>query len=93
MSEAKEVRKAPAQAVQAQGPAVDTKHGEDWHLDMKQAEPADPKLEGLYTVKHGILFFSTSKVVAAGRRVHLTAEDAKGFLEQGLVERVQPSAQ
>ena len=82
-----EIKKAPAQAAAAPAPEADA---EDWQQDMlkKADEPADPKLAGMYRVKHGELFFSADKVVKTGRRVKLSAHEARHFLEIDAVERV-----
>lgn len=72
---------------------------EDWQNDTAKARPtADKELAGLYRVKHGNLWFGPSKIVHGprevdgvkqpGRKVCLTAEEARLFLEQGLVERL-----
>jgi hypothetical protein len=72
---------------------------EDWQNDLATAAPAaDPALAGLYRVKHGNLFLGPGKLVRGprerdgqklpGRKVKLTASDARTFLEQGLVERL-----
>ncbi len=72
---------------------------EDWQLDSAQPGPAaPPELAGLYRVKHGNLFLGPDKIVRGprerdgqklpGRKVKLSATDAKIFLEQDLVERL-----
>lgn len=84
---------APAGQSNAQAPAAPAvaaaQPGEDWQEDfVPDEEQIDPSLAGLYKVTHGTLYFAENKSAATGRKVRLTARDAKMFLEQGLVERV-----
>lgn len=78
---------------------IDDALEEDWQNDTPKARPkADDALAGLYRVKHGNLFLAHDKIVRGpreidgvkqpGRKVKLSADDARLYLEQGLVERL-----
>lgn len=62
---------------------------EDWEEDLKVAKvAADPDLAGLYRIVHGNIFFESGKIARTGRKVRLTAEDARQFLAMEFVQRV-----
>lgn len=62
---------------------------EDWEEDLKAVKaPADPDLAGLYRVVHGNIFFESGKIARTGRKVRLSAEDARQFLEMEFIQRV-----
>jgi hypothetical protein len=85
-------RKRTGQSIEPPLPEEEMK--EDWQEIQKgKKEPAPKEFEGLYLVTHGALFFRShthpegEKIVPKGRKVHLSAEDAKNFLE---LEMVRP---
>ena len=66
---------------------------EDWEeVQAGKRPPANPLFAGLYVVTHGTLFFHNGKVVPKGRKVMLGAEDAKSFMELGLVRPLRSAA-
>jgi hypothetical protein len=66
---------------------------EDWEEVQPGKRPAPPaELAGLYQVTHGTIFFHNGKIVPKGRKVMLSAADAKAFLELEMVRPLSTAA-